>query len=352
MSLEKIAKIAGVSKATVSRVINNSSSVKFETRQKILKIMEENNYTPNISARVLAGAKTNIIGIFIVSLGDEEVNDNNKVGRNDFYMQFLNDAFSECTSHNHFVLTSIIKHVSDTHKIKEILLQKRIDLAIIIGMNDELHTVFEMISEGYPLVIFDFDYKMAKGFKTHKSRTFILNYDDYISSYNMLEYLYDNGHKNIGAITGNDDTYSGKIRKKAYMDFCNEYNLKINDQWLINGEFMYKTAYEKINEFCNDGKELPTAFYAFNDGMAIGAIKALQENNISVPEDISVVGYDNIVLSEISNPRLTTVSLSFKDMIKYALEKVININDDEVGFVKVKYFEGSIIMRDSVKNIN
>ncbi len=351
MNSKEIARLAGVSKATVSRVVNNSGNVKEETREKVLRIMEQQGYMPNVSARVLAGGKTNIIGIFIVTLGDDSVNDNNRVGRNDFYMQFLNDAISVCTSHNQFVLTSFITEVAHTLKIKEMLLQKRIDTAIIIGMNNKLHTVFEMISEGLPLIIFDFDYNMAKKYETKKSQTFILNYDDYLSSYDILEYLYSKGHRKIGGIEGNNDMFSGKMRKKAFVDFHKDYNLEFEEKWLLNGQFMHVNAYNELNKFCKEEKDMPTAFFAFNDGMAIGTIEALMENGYNVPSDISVVGYDNITTSEILKPSLTTIALSFKDMMNYAMEKTINANNKEIGFVKVKYFNGKIIERESVKKI-
>lgn len=319
MRSEDIAKLCGVSRSTVSRVINNYPNVPQETREKVLAAIEKYNYQPHISARVLAGKGTNTIGLFVISTADTL--NKNRIFQNSFFSPFINAVVDYANSREYYVLVHTVYEKKDYNKIKEAFLQKRVDGCIILGTENETEIINDIGTKGFPLSIIDYDSENIEA--QAKSNLNIVNSMDYEGSKEALRYLISLGHKDIGIITGRMNTFSGRQRFKAYRETLLEHGLQINDRFILDGKFLKNVAYREVERLIKE-KVLPSAIFACNDDMALAAMEAFYNEGIKVPQDISIIGFDDIPFASMTNPPLTTVSVPIYEMAKKAVEGIID----------------------------
>jgi LacI family transcriptional regulator len=155
------------------------------------------------------------------------------------------------------------------------------------------------------------------------------------------------GHREIGIICGQMNTYSGRERYIAYVDTLHKHGLPLNERFVLKGDFLKETAYEEIKKLLSSGEALPTAFFSSNDDMAISALEAFSEHGVAVPEDISIVGFDDIQMASRIQPKLTTVKLPIYEMSKAAVEKVIELCNSQQPVFSTVSFPARLIERDS-----
>ncbi|WP_139905343.1 LacI family DNA-binding transcriptional regulator [Clostridium thermarum] len=322
MKSEDIARLCGVSRSTVSRVINNYPNVPQETREKVLAAIEKYNYQPHISARVLAGKGTNTIGLFVISTADTL--NKNRIFQNSFFSPFINAVVDYANSREYYVLVHTIYEKKDYNKIKEVFLQKRVDGCIILGTENETEIINEIQVKGLPISIIDYDEENAE--KNTKYKLNVVNSMDYEGSKEALRYLISLGHKKIGIITGRMNTFSGRQRYKAYRETLLENGLQIDERFVLNGKFLKHIAYREVEKLI-ENKVLPSAIFACNDDMAIAAMEAFHNNGISVPQDISIIGFDDIPFASMTKPPLTTVAIPIYEMAQKAVEGIIDLEE-------------------------
>jgi LacI family transcriptional regulator len=344
MKSEEIARIAGVSRSTVSRVINNYSNVPEETKKKVLEVISKYNYQPNTSARVLAGKQNDTIGLFIVSIADAE--NPNRLYNNNYFTQFV-DAVVDCAnSRGYYVLVNIVYCENDYNRVSEVFLQKRIDGGIVIGTEQDAEVLINVSKRGYPIALIDYDADEIKKNNLDNDNLIVIGSNDYEGAVSAVEYLIQLGHEDIGFLAGRLSTHSGKQRYDAFFDTMKKHGLEVNKEYVLHGDFIKKkTAYE-VKRLIEKGK-LPTAIFSSNDDMAITAMDLFKENNIRVPEDISVIGFDNIPLSSLIRPALSTVSTPVYDIVdKTVTELIANIRKNKRGFSSYRY-DTKIITRET-----
>lgn len=317
MKSEDIARIAGVSRSTVSRVINNYPNVPEETKEKVMKIVREYNYMPNTFARTLAGKKSNTIGLFFVITG--ETFRNSRIARNDYFASYLNYLVDIANGMDYYVLVNTIRIESEYEKVNQAFLEKRIDGGILIGTQDDTLSKMHMHNIKSPMVIFDYDEDQLVEQGYDSSRVTVVNSRDQSGMEKAVSYLMDKGHENIGFIMGNLHTRSARVRYDGYVNAMESHGLKVDPNYIVEGEFSVKVTYKGIKSAISRG-QLPTAYISSNDYMALEAIKALQEEGYKVPDDIAVIGFDNVHMSEQSYPPLTTLEPRFYDMARKAVE--------------------------------
>ena len=155
MNSTEIAKIAGVSRSTVSRVINNYSNVSEETREKVLRVIKEHEYVPQASARMLAGSQNKVIGLFIIDLIHEEAGLKNRITKSPYYLEFTSSVIETASEMDYLVLVHIIHSVAGYKKIKESFYNKTISGGIFIGQNDDDESIKTIIDRGYKVVLLD-----------------------------------------------------------------------------------------------------------------------------------------------------------------------------------------------------
>jgi LacI family transcriptional regulator len=346
----EIAKLAGVSRSTVSRVINNYSNVPEETRQKVMAVINEYNYMPNSFARTLAGKSSNTIGLFFIIRGGQENGD--RLFRNDYFASYLDIIVDMANAKDYYVLVSIVTDEDKYLKISQAFLEKRIDAGIIIGTQTD--TLSRINAQNYNTSMILFDYNMSKeeAEKYENTNFTIINSKDQIGIAKAVDYLYNLGHKEIGFIKGGETSRSAIVRFNGFKEAMKSKNLPINEDYLLEGDFSTDTAYSKVKKAIKDNK-LATAYISANDYMAMGAIRAFKEEGISVPRDISIVGFDNTHRAQEADLKLTTIGPDFYEMSKKAISildakiKGENITSKlEVFEYDVEFFE-----RDTCKKV-
>ncbi|MEW9701188.1 LacI family DNA-binding transcriptional regulator [Paenibacillus sp. SI8] len=338
---EEIARLAGVSRSTVSRVINNYSNVPEKTRLKVMEVIQQYNYHPNLSAQVLAGKKTKTIGLFFIDSGH--------VASDSLSNLMIASIIEYASSFGYYVLTNIIRNPQDpkqTFAVKETFYQRRIDGGIFIGAANHEPFIEELVEEGFMVAIVDQD------LPGHEEPNRInVNFDYEHSMGAAVDFLASLHHKHIGIINGDMNRFAGPAKYEAFVKAMNRHKLPIEEKWVLAGDFNEMSGYKAIEQLLAAHKELPTALVAANDSVAFGAIRALQEKSIQVPEEISIIGFDDHMLSARFQPSLTTFKMDFNSMMQKLTQLLIeHIEQGAKAYSKVK-IQSHLIVRESCKRL-
>lgn len=333
----EVARLAGVSRSTVSRVVNNYPNVPPETKEKVMKAIKELNYFPNVSAQMLAGKKSRTIGLFMVSSGEVSVD----VLTNMMIVSVIENA----SDYDYYVLTYIIRDSTDIdiiNNVKEIFYQRRIDGGIFIGTEHYEPFVEELIQEGFIIGVFDQEHP-----KHTTGNRIVANFNNESGMKQAIAYLVGLGHREIGAINGNVKRLSGERKYEGFLQAMELNSLPINPSWVVAADFTEEAGYNAAKQFLESEEPLPSALVAANDSIAFGAIRAFRERNIHVPADISVIGFDDHVLSEKHSPPLTTVKVDFKRLFKDLMSVLIAKIEKPTDDIRQVSVDCSLIIRDS-----
>lgn len=315
-----IAKLAGVSRSTVSRVVNGYPNVPEETRQKVMKVIEENAYYPLLSGQLLAGKKTGTIGFFWITTGDIA---------NDFltssYFALVTEAAAKM---GYLVLCCIIDDINTAKNIdwvKSIFMQGRIDAGIFIGTNNVEPLIEELI--GYGNIVGLFDHFRENN--TDRNRIAVNFEND--TGEKAIDYAYSMGHRKIAIIDGNMKRYSSIQRHEGYIRGMLKHNIELRNDWMYYGGIVAESGYKAMCKLLkNCGDDLPTIVCANNDSVAFGVMQALEEHSLSVPQDISIIGIDGHPRAAFSSPPLTTFAFDYADMFTSLVRRTIEtINQKE-----------------------
>lgn len=324
-TIKDVAKKAGVSITTVSHALSGGGVVKEETRAMIRAIAREMNYVPSWNGKNLKSDETKIIGLYVQYIRG-------------FYGQ-LADAMSEVCHSAGYELNVFI--ANDGRMVLDNLLSRRVDGAIIL--HDDLGSQEAEIIVGseLPLVFLD---REITGL-----RASCVLFDSYQTGWMAGDYLYGLGHRSFLLVEGKK-TYDGIERGRGFEDCLKMKGIGSNYIHRIYGGFDRAEAFHETEDFLTSGTQMPTAVFAANDDSAIGCIQALQGAGYSIPEDISVMGCDNIELGQWYVPSLTTIDIGITRQGKTAAEEVIALINRSIEGRVVKS-NGCLVQRASSKNI-
>ncbi len=228
-------------------------------------------------------------------------------------------------------------------------MQKRIDGGIIVGTEKDIDVISDIMEMGYPLSIIDYNLQEIIN-KTRNSQLSVINSMDYEGAFNALEYLIELGHRKIGIIAGRLNTFSGKQRFKAYEDVLRKHNIKANKNFILHGKFLKSSAIRETEKLIKSGK-LPTAIFSCNDEMALAAIEVFRKSAIRIPDDISIIGFDDIPLASLMNPSLTSVRVPIYDMAKKSVEMLIDMFNGGSKTFSTLNFPTKLIERESCRRV-
>ncbi|MHB8129375.1 MAG: LacI family DNA-binding transcriptional regulator [Mobilitalea sp.] len=315
-----IAKLAGVSRSTVSRVINDYSNVPPETRSIVMKVIKENHYYPQLSGQLLSGKQTKTIGFFWAANGN--------IAISPLASSYFVNIIEAAASHGYLVLTCILNNLIDKENanyVRKIFMEGRIDAGIFVGADNNDPLIEDLVSLGKIVGLFDY-YREDTNFPNRITVNF-----ERSSGERAIDYLYKLGHRKIGIIDGNMRRISSAHRHESYLRGITKYNLPLENKWLCYGGITEASGYESAKTLLeNSHGDYPTAICATNDAVAFGVYKACREKGLRIPDDISVIGNDGDISGEHSNPPLTTVSFDFKEMFNSLVSRVIDlINKNE-----------------------
>lgn len=328
-TIKDVAKKANVSIATVSRILNDQPGYSLKTKKKVLQVIEELGYHPNAVARGLINKKTHTIGVLFPYLSGSLVTD------------LLRGIEKAASAHDSSVIVCHTESDAEkTMKYLQLLAEKRVDG--IIYTSEVLHEDhFEFIEKiKVPLVLLSTKSEMQIPY---------VKVDDFQAAYSATEYLIQNGHQSIGMISGRkEDIIAGKPRIDGFIKALQNNNLHVDDDNIIlTGGFSFIDGQTGLVKLLNQKPDI-TAIFAASDEIAVGAISAAYQLGLKVPDDLSIIGYDNINLATMSVPPLTTIHQPFIEMGEIAGNMLMDMMENE-QIPKSRIIQHSIIERMSVK---
>lgn len=315
VTLKQIAEALGISAMTVSRVINNKKNVDEETRKKVLEKARSMGYTPNFLAKSLVSNKSYTIGVVVPEISHS------------FFPEVIR-GIEEVTYQENYQL--ILTHsAEDTEREKaalETLRSKRVD-GIMISCSQftkDLSYFEELRSSGLPVVFFDRCLDGA-GFSC-------VGVDDKDAANKITQHLIDHGYKKIAHLKGPQGLSIGKKRLQGYREAMKEHQLEIADEWILESGLQEKSGYEAMKKLLDLPEVMrPRAVFAVNDPAAFGAIEAIRERGLTIPDDIAIVGFSDDIRAELLPVPLTTVSQPAYEVGKKAAETLLSIiNGDKI----------------------
>lgn len=332
LTIKNIAQMAGVSPATVSKVINNYGGISEKTKKKVLDIISETGYQPNFSAKSLATKKSNLIGLiyagkvnvdFTHPFFNEVVTTFKKtIGRLGYdILMFSNELFYQDNG-------SYLARCKHFH----------VDGCLIIAGEEIEDAIYELVGSDIPCIGIDLELKGPR-------YSYVMT-DNVNLSRKVIQHLYLNGIRDIGYIGGKRDSAGVAVmREQGYRQAMSQFGLEVKEEWVHYGDFQEKSGYEGMKYFLSQ-KPYPQAVYAASDVMAFGALRAIHEAGLKVPEDIRLVGCDDIDACRYSNPKLTTVK---QDKEKLGMLGAHMLNDLINGKAELKpvFIDSELIVRES-----
>lgn len=330
VTIMDIARLAGVSKATVSMVLNDKDeNISPETREKIKSIAKELNYIPNSIARSLSTRKSKTIGIILPDI------------INPFFSEMARAIEDAANGYGYNVIfCNSDNEVKKEEKYIKLLISKLVDGVIFMAGGKSTESIEILNHNNIPYVLVD---RYIEGYKDCHG-VFCSNKNGVIKG---VEYLYSIGKRRIAFIKGPDELYISGRRLKGYREAMIERNI-YDESLIFQGDFTIKGGMKATEELIKSGKEFDAVMYS-NDVMAFGGIKVLYRNGIRVPEDISIMGFDNIQISEFIEPELTTIAQPIYDMGREACGLLVNVIEGNKIDNKMVYFEAELKVRGTTK---
>lgn len=333
-TIKDVAKLAGVSSTTVSHVINKTRFVAEDTSKAVWDAIQQLNYSPSVVARSLKVNTTKSIGMIITT------------SEAPYFAEIVLAVEEHCYQQGYSLF--LCNTQNEPEKIQnhlDMLIKKRVD-GVLVMCSEYTRDSLELFNgTNIPMVVMDW----GKA-DDHSDR--ILD-NSFEGGYLATQHLIENGHKDIGVIAGHLSKTLSKERYEGFLKAMHKANLPVRQEWIYEGDFEPESGFEQMNNLLRLEK-LPTAIFCFSDTIALGAISALSEKGLSVPSDMSIIGYDNIHSSRFYSPPLTTIHQS-KSRLGV---KALNILLERIKIDKTQYqpqtieFHPELVLRRSVRNLN
>lgn len=284
-TIKDVAKLAGVALSTASYALNGDSKVSAKTRAKVVEAARQLNYRKNGIAMDLKRSQTKTIALILTDMSGP------------YYSELIHSVQEVAIANGYDLIACSSMGGRDSTAVK-FLREKRVDGAIVLASNIHDEVLIEAAEQGFPIIVMDREI----------SSDFLVSVlvDGEQGGYAATRYLIDHGHKRIAYVSGPANSYDSQLRYQGYLRAMTEAGLEEQSKWRLNGNFIREGGYSATKMIIMQG-ELPSAIFYGNDEMAVGGVKAFQEQGISIPEQVSVIGFDDIQLSEYLSPSLTTI---------------------------------------------
>ncbi|QFF99149.1 LacI family transcriptional regulator [Psychrobacillus glaciei] len=335
-TIKDVAKEAGVSISIVSKAFNNYVDVNEKTRQRIFDIANELNYTPNIVAKNLSSKKQMTVGLISSGVLNNNEKDNNAFD----IFKGVYTAVSESQFELSIYLIDSLRQKQKSYA--QYCRERNIGGAILQGIRIDDPYYKELIDTNIPCVVLDIMTETENGLIGSVS----INNSD--ASREIAEYLLERNHRDIVIIAGTIETYVNTERMKGVQDAFKANNLELDDKHVLYAQFSEQEAYVLAKEYLQ--RKQPTAFLCFSDLMAFGVMKAVKEAGLRIPEDISVTGFDDLLLSSFTQPQLTTIGQNFFEIGKLSALLLLDLIENRMDEKHV-YAQHLLMERESVKTL-
>jgi len=326
-----IAKLAKVSSTTVSHVINETRLVLPETKKRVKDAMKKLNYQPNLLARGLATGKTHTIGLVISDI------------KNPFYPELVQGVEELAIKNDYNVfLCNTDYDIGKGLKSTGALIRKKIDGIIVASSQADSFLIRELVESEIPFVLVDWGKRNVN--------IDSLYFDYRVGMAEAISHLISLGHRRIYFISGPKTLKTAKIRIRNFINVVEKYKDDDLDYKIIEGDHRIEGGIRAAQDILKR-KDVPTAVICSNDLTAIGAMKAFKAGGIKIPDDISIIGLDNIALTEIVSPALTTIELERYKIGSTAMELLLNRINDKKLPKQMRIFKTKLIVRESSSRV-
>ena len=331
VTIYDVARKAGVGIGTVSRAMNNSSQIAPKTKEKILAAIKELKYEPHAVAQSLARKKTNMIAVIVPFFTGH------------FYFELLKGIQEEVTESSYDMILYNVDQIDKTESfLKRTLIERRVDGVLLISLQISDAYAKRFIQSQMPIVLVDSFHPQLDSIKVENEQ----------GAFQATEYLINLGHTRIGMIDGQLRSMPAQVRLEGYQKALKQHGLSFNESYLVISDpssekdgFNREAGYQGMQKLLAMGDACPSAVFAASDIQAAGAIRAIKENGLKIPEDISIIGFDDIELSQYLD--LTTVRQPMQEMGSLALHHLIEQMQNKTEEPFLKKYATELIIRSS-----
>ncbi|EEN99733.1 substrate-binding domain-containing protein [Vibrio cholerae] len=332
-TMKDIARLAGVSTSTVSHVINKSRFVSDEIAERVNNAAQQLNYAPSALARSLKMNRTKTIGMLVTT------------STNPFFGEVVKGVERSCYHQGYNLI--LCNTEGDNQRMKasiNTLLQKRVDglLLMCSTLEGERLDVFDRYPD-IPIVVMDWGPIL---FASDKIQDNSLQ-----GGYMAAKHLIECGHKEIGCITGPLIRHQAQMRYEGYKRALAEAGIAINPDWIVESDFECEGGYQAFEKLYQRGK-LPSALFVSNDMMAMGVIQAASQRGLRVPDDLSLIGYDDVHIAKFMTPALTTIHQPKYRLGKAAIDTLLYRLENPDTTAQVVQLEPTLVVRSSVCSLD
>ena len=330
-TIKDVARLVGVHPSTVSRVINDHPRISERTRNKVLFAIKKLGYTPDAIARGLKLKKTYTLGVLIPDI------------TNPFFAE-IGRGVEDAANKNSFnvILCNTDDKLKKERTYLEILKGKRVDGLILGTAHIRDKSILELEKKKFPYIL------ISRNIERLDKNCIII--DDVAGGIMATEYLIKLGHHRIAHITGPLKTRSALNRLKGYKLALKKYKIKYQEELVEEGDFRIKGGYQAMKRFLKL-TEPPTAIFAANDLLALGAMQAIQKKKYHIPEDFCIIGFDDISLASFVYPPLTTIRQPMQEMGALAVKMLLKIIEEGEFNQRKVVLKPKLIIRDSCKKV-
>jgi LacI family transcriptional regulator len=309
MNIAEIARRANVSTATVSRTLNQSGPVKATTARKVWRAVTALNYYPNSHARTLVSGRSRLIGLIVSDI------------TNPFFPELIR-VFEDLASQKQYdlLLTSTDYDTSRMTTCLRRMLERKVDGVAMMTSEMDMSLIKELSKRSVPIVFMDVGQMGPR--MSHVS----IDYGNGIRQ--AVEHVVELGHRSIGFITGPLDLHSARTRRQAFVDGLRHHKITLDRKLVREGTHTAEGGEKAMKEILKLSK-IPTAVVCSNDWTAIGALHAIHASGLRVPEDVSLVGFDDIPLTSYTTPALTTIRMSAREVGATAFQALFSLIGEE-----------------------
>lgn len=321
VTIKDVAKKAGVSPSTVSRVISNNPKISKATSEKVRSCMVEMEYYPNAIARSLANQKTGVIGVIMPSTAED-------IFLNPFFPEAIRGISKAASKSDYDILLSTKTNKKEELKtIKNFIKGGKVDGILLMTSRLEDKAIEYLVKE-------KFHFSLIGSSDKYKSSINHVDNDNFMAAYELTMYLASKNKKNISMIAGDETLTVTRKRIEGYKRALEECGLTFNEDLIFTGTFEEKTGYKYASIISNLDPR-PDALIATDDLVAYGAMQVFDENNVKIPEDIAVASFNNSILSKHSNIPITSVDINAFELGYRAMKLLIEDIEDEIGPSKI-----------------